>query len=197
MPYNVKKETDMANFTEKAIKAAFLELLEERPLNKITVKDLAEKCEISRNSFYYHFKDIPSLIESITQGEFDIFIKKYSGFNSLGEALSIGLEFVMNNKKAILNIYKSENRELYEKYLWKLCEHISISYFSEVEGVQTLSEENRQILIRLFKCEVFGVIAEWMESGMQSARLKDIRKLENMKKSEVEMLVVHLGGEGQ
>lgn len=51
----------MANFTEKAIRSAFLELLDQRPLNKITVKDITERCGINRNSFYYHYQDVPTL----------------------------------------------------------------------------------------------------------------------------------------
>lgn len=51
----------MPDFTERAIKASFMKLLNERPLNKITVKDIADDCGISRNSFYYHFEDVPRL----------------------------------------------------------------------------------------------------------------------------------------
>ena len=40
----------MANFTRRAIKEAFTSLLEERPLNDITVKDIVERCGINRNS---------------------------------------------------------------------------------------------------------------------------------------------------
>ena len=58
----------MANFTKQAIKAAFLELLDEKPLNKISVRDIVERCGINRNSFYYHFQDIPSLLGEIIAG---------------------------------------------------------------------------------------------------------------------------------
>ena len=34
----------MPNFTKKAIKETFVALLEERPLNRITVKDIVERC---------------------------------------------------------------------------------------------------------------------------------------------------------
>ena len=55
----------MPNFTKRAIKEAFVALLDERPLNKITVKDVVEACGINRNSFYYHFQDLPALLEEI------------------------------------------------------------------------------------------------------------------------------------
>ena len=59
----------MANFTRRAIKEAFTSLLEERPLNDITVKDIVERCGINRNSFYYHYQDLPALIEEIIKEE--------------------------------------------------------------------------------------------------------------------------------
>ena len=52
----------MPNFTKMAIKATFIKLLNERPLNRITVKDIVEECGVNRNSFYYHFEDIPALL---------------------------------------------------------------------------------------------------------------------------------------
>ena len=45
----------MASFTRKAIMTVFLNLLDERPLSKITVKDIVDACGINRNTFYYHF----------------------------------------------------------------------------------------------------------------------------------------------
>ena len=44
--------------TKLAIAFAFKELLLEKPLNKITINDIAEKCEMNRQTFYYHFHDI-------------------------------------------------------------------------------------------------------------------------------------------
>ena len=48
----------MPTFTKAAIKATFISLLNKKPLNKITVKEIVEECGINRNSFYYHFDDI-------------------------------------------------------------------------------------------------------------------------------------------
>ena len=47
--------------TEELIINTFLELVEEKPLDKITIQDIADQCGINRNTFYYHFDDIYSL----------------------------------------------------------------------------------------------------------------------------------------
>ena len=51
--------------TRGTIVQGFERLLNEKPVNKITVKDIAETCGINRNTFYYHFQDIPGLLEEI------------------------------------------------------------------------------------------------------------------------------------
>lgn len=50
----------MSNLTERAIKEAFIKLLGEKPLAQISVRMIVEECGINRNSFYYHFQDIPT-----------------------------------------------------------------------------------------------------------------------------------------
>ena len=67
----------MPNFTKMAIKATFIKLLNEKPLSQITVKDIVETCGVNRNSFYYHFQDIPALIEEIVTEEADRIIAQY------------------------------------------------------------------------------------------------------------------------
>ena len=71
--------------TKRAIKESFVNLLNERPLNKISVRDITDKCGINRNSFYYHYQDIPALMEEILTEQIDDIIEKYSGTDSLDE----------------------------------------------------------------------------------------------------------------
>lgn len=51
----------------KNAKEAFAEslkkMLEKKAFNHISIKDIAEDCGVSRQAFYYHFKDIYDLAE--------------------------------------------------------------------------------------------------------------------------------------
>ena len=53
----------MAQFTKRALEDSLKHLLLKKPLNKITINDIAEDCGINRMTFYYHFKDIYDLVE--------------------------------------------------------------------------------------------------------------------------------------
>ena len=53
----------MPNTTKQALEESLKHMLLKKPLDKITIRDIAEDCGISRMAFYYHFKDIYDLVE--------------------------------------------------------------------------------------------------------------------------------------
>ena len=93
----------MANFTEREIKRSFIKLLNEKPLSKISVRDIVEDCGINRNSFYYHFQDIPALLEEIVSEQSAAIIQKYPQPDSLEECFRAAFEFALSNKRAAYN----------------------------------------------------------------------------------------------
>lgn len=157
----------MPNFTKNAIKASFLKLLNERPLNKITIKDIVSDCGINRNSFYYHFQDIPSLIEEIVKEDTDRVIRQYPTISSFEDCLKISVQSVLENKKAIYHIYNSVNRDIFEHYFWNACEYVVTTYINTVFGEYNVSESDKRIIIKYYKCEIFGQISDWLENGLE------------------------------
>ena len=55
----------MAQRTKNAIRQSFMELLAERPFDKITIGDIAQRSEITRNAFYYYYQDIYALANAM------------------------------------------------------------------------------------------------------------------------------------
>ena len=51
--------------TQKSIKNAFYELIEEKGFDHISVKDITERAMISRNTFYLHYNDKFDLLNKI------------------------------------------------------------------------------------------------------------------------------------
>lgn len=62
------KEYSCVKKTKKAFADSFVELSKNKQLNKITVKEVCEKAELSRNAFYFHYKDINDLVDDIENG---------------------------------------------------------------------------------------------------------------------------------
>ena len=53
------------------INAALADLLQEKPLEKITVTDVVNRAGINRGTFYAHYQDIPDVIDRLIQKTFN------------------------------------------------------------------------------------------------------------------------------
>ena len=53
--------------TKRAIRSAFYELIKEKPLEKITVTEIAARAEINKATFYAHYETIYDLVDQLEQ----------------------------------------------------------------------------------------------------------------------------------
>ena len=157
----------MANFTKQAIKAAFLELLDEKPLNKISVRDIVERCGINRNSFYYHFQDIPSLLGEIIIERTNDLMAQYPTVDKIEEAFRTVVDYAQKNRRAIMHVYNSVSRDTFEASVMKLCAYMTEQYLKSACPDVCISPEDREVLHRFIKCQLFGLCIDWMLGGMK------------------------------
>lgn len=167
----------MANFTKQAIKASFIKLLNEKPLGKISVRDIVEDCGINRNSFYYHYQDIPALLTEIITGLFDRLIEAYPDVTSLVECFDKAAEYTLENKRALLHIYNSINRDIFEIYLMKYSEYAVTAYLSTAFSETEVAEEDKAVIIRFLKCSIFGIFLDWLAAGLPEDAVGNIKRM--------------------
>ena len=172
----------MANFTKMAIQTAFIQLLNERPMNKITVKDITDSCGINRNSFYYHYQDMPALLEEVLMEKVNRLIKEHPSIGSVEECLLTAADFAVENKRVILHIFNSVNRDMFEQYLWHACRYSVNTYFATALTDLNVSEEDRGTLIRYHTCECFGLVIGWLNDGMREDIKPFLRRICEIKR---------------
>ena len=179
----------MATHTKQVIRETFIMLLNKRPLSQITVRDIVEHCGINRNTFYYYYHDIPQLLESIVDEEADRMINAHPAVESLEDCLLAAVAFALENRKAVLHIYHSVNRGLYEQYQWQICEHIVTTYVDSILSSRSVSDDDRKLLINYLKCMCFGFIMGWLETGMQEEVQSWFHQLCALKRGDLEEMI--------
>ena len=179
----------MADFTKQAIRAAFIKLLNEKPFKQITVRDIVEECGVNRNTFYYHYSDIPQLLESIIQEDAERTILAQPQLSSLEDCLETALRFALENRRAMMHIYHSASRDMYEQYQWRVCEQIVTAYLDQILAGHTITEKDHNLMVNYVTCICFGIIMGWLEKGMQADILADIHRLCQIKTGTVEEMI--------
>lgn len=177
------------NITKEAIRHAFLDVLKEKPYKKVTVKDISERCGINRNTFYYHYQDIPALFEDIFECEVSRIIEKYPELTSVDDCVTAVMEFGLENKKAIMHIYDSFNGVTYMRSLWRICEYVVAKYIDTLFPEDPMTAEDRALWNRFLKCTLFGMTAKWIDSGMKDEDIEIVRRLYAQTRGVAEMIM--------
>lgn len=155
--------------TKEAIVETFLQMLEERPYSKITVRSLVERCGINRNTFYYYFDSIPALME--TTGREWIRQVLQEEDPDLDEPLGVLTRlagYCTAHRRAIGNVYRSASREAVLASLDELSLYLVEQYIDRAlirTGIQ-IGEGDRKILCRFYKCALVGLMLDWMDAKM-------------------------------
>lgn len=173
----------MASFTKAAIKKAFIGLLEERPLGKITVRDITDACGINRNSFYYHYQDIPTLLSEIISEDADRIIAQYPTVDTIETCIDAAVSYALGFKRAVKHIFDSVNRDILELYLMRVSEYVVTTYIKTVTKNTEMSELDKATVIRYYKCLVFGFVVDWMNDGMSDEVVEQFKRFIELRRS--------------
>lgn len=158
----------MALFTQKAITDTFVGLLNEKRLDKITVKDIVEKCGVSRKTFYYYFDDIYDLLEKSLEDLKRESVSRIDDIDSFEAELLNLADFVIKNKKAVYHIYNSVSREKLEDYLYESAlPVISKTIDARLKGT-TYSKEDADIVSMVCTNAFTSCVLRWIKEGMTS-----------------------------
>ena len=153
------------NRTKRAIMDVFWQLLEEKPYSKITVQSIVERCQVNRNTFYYHFQDIPTLAEYSIQEWMESVINKNCQLGSPANCILPVTQELIKRKVAFIHLYNSANRESLMRYLNEISQNIVQFYIDNATKGVAVPTEDRLTLIWGYKCALVGVIIDWLDNG--------------------------------
>ena len=167
-------------YTKKKIREEFIKILNERPLNKITVKDIASACDINRNTFYYYYTDIYAILSEIFQTELQIVIDEYNDTLSWEESFIVATKFSLQNKTAIYHVYNSMQKEELEDYLFNVSGNIMSRYVEKVSDGISASSGDKKLIASFYQCALTEMVLRWIASGMKEDPDTIIRRIRRL-----------------
>ncbi|MEA4965027.1 MAG: TetR-like C-terminal domain-containing protein [Oscillospiraceae bacterium] len=148
----------MAQFTQKAIMKTFQDMLEVLPFDKITVSALVKKCEISSNTFYYHYRDIYALLDGWLEMELSCYVPCKPPYEDWKGAAKAMLHDCKGHANVIYHIFNSLSRDRLERYMFTstsdfidtLIQLHTVGYDIPEERLQEIADFCRFALIGFF-----------------------------------------------
>ncbi|MDF2881608.1 MAG: regulatory protein TetR [Clostridiaceae bacterium] len=170
----------MAQTTKKALAASLKKLLAEKSLDKITVIDIVEDCEVNRQTFYYHFKDIYDLVEWIYTSEATKALGGKKTYDTWQQGFLQIFEYVLKNKAFVINTYHSINKEHLQRYLYNETYILLMGVIDEKAAGMSVRDDDKAFIADFYKYAFVGLMLEWIGTGMRENPSAIIERLSTL-----------------
>ena len=170
----------MSQITKRALAASLKNMLLKKPLNKITINDIAEDCGINRMTFYYHFKDIYDLVEWTCEEDAAKALEGKKTYNTWQQGFLNIFYAVLENKPFIMNVYRSVSREQVEIYLYRVTYDLLIGVVNERSSNMSVSENDKKFIADFYKFAFVGIMLEWIKNDMKADPKQIVDRISNL-----------------
>lgn len=158
----------MSQITKRALEQSLKNLLQQKPLSKITISDITEDCGISRMTFYYHFKDIYDLVEWACAEDAARALQNKKTYDTWQQGFVQIFHAVRENKVFVMNVYRCVNREQVEKYLVPLTDQLIMGVITERAAGMTVRETDQQFIAQVYSYAFVGIMLDWIRDDMRA-----------------------------
>lgn len=159
--YTVGGAMKRSQETKTIIADRFKQLLSQKPLSKITIRELISDCAINRKTFYYHFEDIYALLKWTLEREVITVADQFDLLAETDEMVSFVLLYIEQNRVLLKNMYQSVGKDtLYRFFYRDISRTVEKLFAPRLEGVT--DEEYRAFLLQFYTEGMICVLHNWM-----------------------------------
>ncbi len=154
-------------YTRMVIRNSFLELLQEKPVSRITVTEICQRSHINRTTFYKHYKDPLDLMEKLEEELLQnirslIAQKSYMDITAVFRDVLSALKENSGRYRALVSAYGDNSLS---RRIFTLC-HDTI--FPLICSKYPHLDSTQQNLLYCYITQGFsGTVSYWIENGME------------------------------
>lgn len=161
--------------TKKLIEDAFIELLQEKEVSEITVKQLCDKAQISRSTFYDHYEDYFTFLKSINGQIVENLVscaQLYHFDTDTDLAVDALLKFMDERRGLFSVIFHDLNNEAISLYIEKMKPIVLPVWLKE----SNLMKEEAEFIFDYFMNCSMWLLKKWFygEINVSAERFKEM-----------------------
>ncbi|CAJ1184411.1 TetR/AcrR family transcriptional regulator [Companilactobacillus nantensis] len=157
----------MQNTTEPILIDALNTILQTKPIDKITVKDIVTECQLTRQTFYNHFSDIYELVEFSARQNAENILDNLSDYDNWQQGFYDIMIALRNSSNITQNVYKSAYRDLMEKYIYQVIYGYIIKVVEKQATGMTVDQKHKDFIAHFYSLAFIALILEWIMDGMK------------------------------
>lgn len=169
-----KKEDRRIRRTRKLLQDALIQLLRQKPLAKIQIKEIVDVADVSRPTFYHHFETKEELLFSHVDDVFEKIRETVFGNIEDGDTVDLqqllitSFEQWMLHSEALQWVLQVENKDLLIAALRTHIEMLRQEYERFVPP-ETLPPQFDEYAANFISGGLYMLIKSWLDNGLQES----------------------------
>lgn len=175
-----KKLDRRKKYTRSVLKQSLMTILENKPISSVTVKEICDKADINRSTFYTHYRDSYDLLVKIEEEIIEDlyqYLKQYeSSLDEEGEKMTIKLlEYIADNQ-SMFKVLLNQNAEPgFEKKLNDVAKQFLIHHWIRKH---VPDERESKYLSTFVVSGAIHVIKDWIQQDLDHS-IPDMARMIN------------------
>lgn len=161
--------------TKKALAASLKKFMENRPLSKISIRDIIEDCGVNRKTFYYHFQDIYDLVKWMFEEEAIEVVKQYDLIIDYQDAIRFTLDYVEKNKHICNCTIDAMGRDELKRFFKNDFLNLMAKIIDRLSEEMTVPEDFKTFLINFYTESLAALLIDWIEDKNRMEKEKIIQ----------------------
>ena len=148
---------DMKETIAKAAKY----LIFKKQVRKLTVKDIVDECQITRQTFYYHFEDIPGLFRWILEQDEKQMLHEIASMDNPERILKYFFQLAINMTPEVHRGMQTNYREELQQLIYEYCYCFLEAGLKKTTYYSTHSQTDIRFFLRYHSYAILGFLQNW------------------------------------
>lgn len=165
----------MSSLTDKVLRQDVHELLNEKNLDNITVKEVVERSGINRKTFYRHYHSLPDLIARYGAEELTREVGESIYPENWEQGVLKAMLWLQDHSRVVRHVYKSSYYDEIRRGLTPMMDSMlekNIARALDIYNTRSghdlkFTDREFHMIHHYFSAIVFSFFEEWIASGMR------------------------------
>ena len=170
METNERKNDRRVKYTKAALKQSLLEQMRDRPIEKLTVKDICERADINRGTFYAHYSDPRDLLSQIEEELMSEILKSVERSLQIGDIsllLADIFESIEKNSDLCSVLFSEYGDKAFLRRVIFIARDQSIAEWKRI--IPGAKREQLEMLYMFYANGCIAIIENWVQNGMKES----------------------------
>jgi len=144
-------------------------LMSQKSLEKISIQEIVDDCDINRATFYYHFKDIYDLVAWMFQELTLAHLQKNENCLTWEEGFRLLLQSIRDNKAVYKSVLSSERSEILHQMFYQEVNALLRLHLSDIIDTKRyrVPEEYQDFLSSFYTMAMEGMLVDWVRRDLK------------------------------